>query len=180
MNILAQIIGILAIIAFAISPQQKNKKGVLIFQLLSSVLYALQYLLLNAFSAVVTNIVGAIKCYVFYLYEKKGKKIPKYIFLIFMVLVLIFGIFSFTNIYSIIPIFVSVTMLYSTWQSNLKIYRIIMVITTALWLVYNCIVGAYVGAIGNTFQLISGITAIVRLDIMKKSDKKIISKEEIK
>lgn len=51
MNILSQILGIFAIITFAIAPHQKNKKRILIFQTIANILYALQYTLLYAFSA---------------------------------------------------------------------------------------------------------------------------------
>lgn len=121
MKIVAQILGLLAIISYAISPHAKTKRRVLVFHLISSILYALQYFLLNAFSAVITNTVGAAKCYIFYLYEKKEKEIPKSLFWIFMLIILALGIFTYNNIYSLIPILASVLSLYSVWQDNLVI-----------------------------------------------------------
>ncbi len=167
MNILSQIFGILAIIVFGISPHQKTKKKVLIVQLLANILYAIQYTLLYAFSAVVTNIIGGIKNYIYYYYEKKENKIPIKVLVIYIIIILIFGIFTFNGIYSLIPIFVSVLYGYGTWQNNLKSYRIINIVGSILWIIYNCIVGAYVGVIGNVFQLTSTIIAIIRLDIIK-------------
>lgn len=168
MNILSQILGLLAIISYAISPHAKTKKKILVFHLVSSILYALQYLLLNAFSAVITNSVGAIRCYIFYLYEKKEREIPKNIFWIFMLIILVLGAFTYNNIYSLIPIFTSVLSLYSVWQDNLKVFRIIVIISSISWIFYNFIVGAYIGIIGNIFQLVSTIIAIVRFHILKK------------
>lgn len=168
MNIVAQVIGLLAIISYAISPHAKTKKRVLVFHLISSILYALQYFLLNAFSAMITNTVGAVKCYVFYLYEKKGKEIPKSLFWIFMLVILALGILTYNNIYSLIPILVSILSLYAVWQNNLKVFRAIVIISSISWIAYNIIVGAYVGVIGNVFQLSSAIIAIIRFDILKE------------
>ncbi len=168
MKIVAQILGLLAIISYAISPHAKTKRRVLVFHLISSILYALQYFLLNAFSAVITNTVGAVKCYIFYLYEKKEKEIPKSLFWIFMLIILALGIFTYNNIYSLIPILASVLSLYSVWQDNLKVLRIIIIISSSSWIFYNLIVGAYIGVIGNIFQLVSAIIAIVRFDILKE------------
>lgn len=169
--IIAQVVGILAMTTYAIVPQQKTRGRSLALQLLSSILYALQYLFLGALSAVASNIIGAIKNYVFYLYVKKNKDIPVTILIIYIVILLISGIFTYTNILSIFPIVMSIICAYGAWQSNLKIYRIISVINAASYMIYNYSVSAYIGVIGNVIQFISAIIAIVRLDIIKKEEK---------
>lgn len=167
MNILAQVVGILAIVVFAISPHQKTKKRVLIFNIISCLLYATQYLLLGAFSAAATNIIGAAKDRVFYEYENKKKDIPIMVLLIYIVILVISGILTYTNIFSVFPVLLSSLSAYGVWQKNLKVYRNIVVINSASWLIYNFVVGAYVGAIGNAFQICSAIVAIIRLDVIK-------------
>lgn len=171
MNIIAQIIGISAIITFAISPQQETKKKVLIFQLFSSILYALQYLILGALSAVATSIIGAVNNWVFYMYAKKNKEIPIAILYIYSIIILISGILTFNNIFSVFPIILSILYTYGVWQSNLKIYRIIAIVGALAWIIYNWTVGAYANAIGNGFQCVSAIIAVIRLDIMKNNQK---------
>lgn len=171
MNIIAQITGILAIIAFAISPQQKTKNKVLIFQLLSNILYALQYLILGAFSAVATSIIGAVNNLVFYGYAKKDKEIPIVLLYIYIIIILIAGILTYDNIFSIFPILLSILYTYGVWQSNLKIYRMIAVVGALAWIIYNWAVGAYANAIGNGFQCVSAIIAVIRLDIIKNHEK---------
>lgn len=168
--VIAQVVGISAMITFAIVPHQKTRGRSLAFQLLSSILYAMQYLLLGAFSAVASNIIGAIKNYVFYIYVKKNKDIPISILVIYILILLISGILTYTNMLSIFPIVLSIMYAYGAWQSNLRIYRIISVFGAALWIIYNFSVGAYIGVIGNVMQFISAIIAIVRLDIIKKEE----------
>lgn len=169
--ILAQVIGILAIVVFALSPQQKTKKRALIFQLFSSILYALQYLFLGAFSAMATNLIGAIKNYVFYTYTRKDKNIPISILCIYIIIILISGILTFNNILSIFPILLSILYAYGSWHNNLKVYRIIAVVGAICWIIYNFSVGAYVSTIGNIFQLVSAIIAVIRIDIRKNIKK---------
>lgn len=168
--VVAQIVGILAIIVFSLSPQQKTKVRVLIFQLTSSILYALQYLFLGAYSAVATNTIGAAKNWIFYKYANKNKEIPIILLIIYIIIIIIVisGILTYTNIFSIFPIFLSILYAYGTWQSNLKIYRAISVFGALCWIIYNFSVAAYVSAIGNIIQLISAIVAVIRLDLMKK------------
>lgn len=167
MNILSQILGILAIITFAIAPHQKNKKGVLIFQTIANILYALQYTLLYAFSAVIANGIDGIKNFIFYFYEKNEKKIPLKILWIYIIVIVILGVITFNGAYTMIPIIVSLLYAYAVWQDNLTIYRIITIIGSIGWIIYNCIVGAYVSILGNSFQLLSAIIAIIRLDLRR-------------
>lgn len=167
MNILAQIVGILAIVVFAISPHQKTKKKVLFLNIVASLLYALQYFLLGAFSAVATNVIGAVKNIVFHEYEKNEKDIPIMALLIYIAILVISGVLTYTNILSVFPVLLSSLSAYGVWQKNLKVYRNIVVISSVAWLIYNFVVGAYVGAIGNAFQIGSAIIAIIRLDVIK-------------
>lgn len=165
--IIAQIIGVLAILTFAISPHQKTKKRVLVWETISNIFYALQYLFLGAFSAAATNFIGIIKNLIFYQYTNKDKKIPLPLLILYITIIIIAGIFTFNNILSIIPIVLSILVAYGVWQNNLKVYRFIYLISTICWLIYNFIVGAYVGVIGNFIQLFSAIMAIIRIDIKK-------------
>ena len=82
--IIAQIAGIFAMLIFAIVPQQKNKKRSLIMQIISDIFYGLQYLLLNAFSAVASNVIGAVNKYIFYVFAKKNKNVPIIILFIYI------------------------------------------------------------------------------------------------
>ena len=170
--IIAQIIGIIALLISSLAPQQKTKKKVLIFKLFSTILYALQYLTLSAYSATVTNVIGAIRDYIFYRYSKAKKDIPIFILYIYIIIVLIFGIFTFNGLISILPILLSILTTYSVWQNNLKKYRSITAIITILWIIYNLAVGAYASAIGSLVSFTSVIIAIIRLDIMKNKSRR--------
>lgn len=172
MNLLAQVIGIAAILFFALSPQQKTKGRVLIFQSISSILYALQYVLLGAFSAVATNLIGLAKNLVFYRYAKENKDIPVIALGIYSGFIIVFGFLTYTNPISVIPVVLSLVYAYGIWQMNLKIYRGIAVVGAIVWIIYNLMVGAYVSVLGNAFQFASAVIAVWRLDIKKEKSEK--------
>ena len=60
MNMIPQIIGLLAVATFLFSYQQKKRKNIILFNTISRCLYILQYILLGAFSGAVLDILGAI------------------------------------------------------------------------------------------------------------------------
>lgn len=168
-NIVAQIIGFFAILSFAISPQQKKKSRVLLFQLIASILYATQYFILGAYTAVATNIADMIKTIVFLNYSKDNKKIPIYYFIIYSIIIIALGIFTINSLISSIPVIAALLFAYATWQSNMKVYRGINTLVIIMYAIYNLYFGAYVSCIGSIIQLVSAVIAIVRLDIINKN-----------
>ncbi|MBQ6992110.1 MAG: YgjV family protein [Clostridia bacterium] len=85
------------------------------------------------------------------------------VFIIFTVLTIISSIFSWQDIYSIIPLIVTVIHTYGLWQNNVKILKGTVGIAGLGWAIYDIIVMAYVGAVQEVLQLISAIIAIIRL-----------------
>ena len=64
----------------------------------------------------------------------------------------------------IIPILATILYTVSTWQNNTKFLRYIFVVCSILFIFYNYVVGAYVALVGNLFEIISGVTSIIRFE----------------
>lgn len=171
MFVMAQIFGIIANILFAISPQQKSKKKVILFQTLSCIFFATQYLLLGAYSGTAENMLSIVINIIFWKYSNAKKKIPFYWLGLYSIANIMAGIFTYTNIFSIFPIIISIACTYGIWQENLKVNRFIILFGSIGWIVYNFMVGAYASSIVNVFSLVSAIIAVWRLDIRKNKDK---------
>jgi len=163
MNVSSQVIGLFALFFMCLSYQKKTKKDFLFIQIIANAFYGLQYLLLNALSALASNIISIIRSLTFYKYEKNSKEVPLSLFLIFEIVIVVFGIITFKNYYSIIPIFIACIYTYATWQKNLKRTYFIGIIAAILWIYYNFVVGAYVSIIGSLFELFSSFIGLIRL-----------------
>ena len=74
MILLAQIIGVFAVITFLLSYQQKKRKNIIVWNATSRILYILQYLILGAFEGVVLDILGTVSSVAA---QKKDSKIIK-------------------------------------------------------------------------------------------------------
>ena len=172
MFIFAQISAIFAIIAYALIPHQKNKKKVLICKLISNLFYTLQYLLLGAFSGAGTNLIDVLQSLIFYKYAKKEEKIPVAWIIVYIIIIIAIGFFTYTNLFSVIPIILAIIAAFGVWQDNLKINRIISIIISFCFIIYNISVTAYVSACGNVFQLVLAITAVYRFKDFKFLNKK--------
>lgn len=160
--ILAQICGIIALILTVIAVQFKTKEKIVMCSVFANIVVAIQFFLLNAITGAVVSIINTIRCIIFYYYKKKDMKPSIIILLIFEIIAVVSGIMSWQNIWSIIPIIVTVIYTYGLWQDNVKVIRITTGIAGFGWAIYDIIVMAYVGAVQEASQLISAIIALAR------------------
>lgn len=172
MYILAQIFGIFGIITLFLSVQFNSKKQILRFQTAANLFYAIQYLLLNAITASLMSFVSVFRCIVFFIFEKKNKKVPIYILVVFLALIIILAKFLNYGIMGFLPVVCTLLYTIGIWQRNLNVFRIITLITACIWVGYNVFVGAYPSLIGNVFEILTALIAIYRFNLSESDNKK--------
>ena len=118
--IIGQVFGGIALLILIISFQKNEKKFLLKFQTVSSLLYAIQYIFLNAFTGCFMNLTCMIRNFIFNKYN--DKKIPIYVLLIIIFLMIALSLISYNGIISLLPMFAVVFYSIALWRGNLK-YR---------------------------------------------------------
>lgn len=172
MNILAQIIGLIASIIMIGAIQVKDKKNLyLILNILVKVLYAMNFVLLSAYSGTVTQLIGLVITIIAYVYTRKDLVVPKLLTGIFILITLIGGIFTYNNIYSFMAIGCGVTYALIVASKNMKTIRKLNLLQAFLWTIYDLIINAYTASISSAFVFVSTLIAIFRYDIFKKFEK---------
>ena len=166
--IIAQLFGLFALIVLIISFNTKNKKRLLKYQIFSCLLYGLQYLFLKAYTGFLMNIVCMIRNYLFY---KSKKKIPIYYLIIIISLIIILGIISYKDIFSLLPISAVILYTIALFKGNTKIIRIFELICCLLYLLYNIKVQAYIGVISTIIEFIGCTILFIKHDIINKETK---------
>lgn len=162
MVILAQVLASFAILFWVISILLKNKKNILLMQVIANGIYGIEYLLLGAFSAASMNFLSFLRLLVYYFYTSLNIKMPKWILFVFIALVLLFGIITYDGLISLLPIIITVLYTYAFWQNNLNVARIIYIVAAIIWIYYNYEVGAYVGIIGNALEITTGLISLIK------------------
>ena len=165
MFIFAQILGGIALLILILSFQKNEKQTLLKYQIGSSVFFAAQYLCLQAYSGCLINIACIIRNILFKNYT--GKKIPIYYLIFIICIMIVLSLFSYVGPISLLPCIACVLYSCSLWQDNLKITRIVEVISCSLYIIYNIKVLAYVGLFSTIIQLVSALVAIYRFDVKK-------------
>ena len=160
MNILAQILSLIAFTFFVLSVQAKEKSKLIKQQLIANILYGISYLMLGVKIAFYMNIISSIRCIIIN-YTKKEQPSRIYLWGL-MVLIAVAGIYNYDNILSLMPIIITIIYTLSTWQDNMKLIRYSFIVAGVMWIFYNLTVGAYGSIVGNVFEIISGIISIKR------------------
>ncbi len=172
MKHLAQVVGLLAVALFLLSYQQKKRKNIIIMNALSRILYIVQYIMLGAFSGAVLDVLGTVSSVVA---EKKHtpfiKRHTKLIVILLNISIIIGGLLLYENIFSLLPIFGVLFHTGAFWLDKEKTVRRLSLIGSPFWLVYNLASGAYGSAIGDMLSIVSIVIAIIRYDVIKKTEK---------
>ena len=168
--IIGQIFGIVAVILGFISFQMKTPKGILIFQIIIAFVFSLHYLFIGAYTAVVLNFLGAVQCVFYYFRNKKGSK-SAVIPIIFVSLVIVSSILTWTDWRSAIIMVGVVASSISLALSDAQLIRKAMFIKSPVCLLYNCLVWSVGGVVYEIVVLLSSTIGLIKNRDTFKKDK---------
>ena len=166
MMILAQIVGILAVILFLLCFQFKKRNTIILVNIISRLLYVLQYILLGALEGAVLDISGTVSSFVAKhkdrpFLSRMGRALP----ILFAFILTGVGLLTYKNLFSIFAIcglLLETTALWITKESKI---RLLSLASAPFWMTYNISCQAYGSALGNALMIISVVLAIYRYDI---------------
>jgi len=170
MNTAALIVGLAAVFFFLLSYQFPKRNAIIACNVVSRVLYILQYLLLLAFegaamdiSAIPSSVLAARKHTPFVENHKWSILIGVNAF------VLGIGFLVWQDLLSWVPIVGVLLETNALWLSREKYIRLFSLTSLPFWLFYNLRCGAYGAALGNVLVIISIISAMLRYDVSSQN-----------
>ena len=174
MQTAAFVTGLCAVCFCLLCYQFRNRKAIIACNVLSRILYVLQYLLLFAFegaamdlSAIPASMLAA---------RKHTAFVAKYKVLLWLmgnVVMVVIGCIFWENIISQFPIIGVLFEINALWMTKEKHIRLVSLASVPFWMSYNLLCGAYGSVIGNVLMIISIGTAMYRHDrpAAKKEDR---------
>ncbi len=183
-EILAQIIGITAVVIFLLSYLQKKRSSIIGLNVTSRVLYILQYILLGAFEGAVLDVAGAASSV---LAQKKNTSFIKRHFRFFLIgmnlIIVALGLvtivintraqgvspFSLKGAIGLLPIAGVLLHTSAFWMDDEKKIRRVSLLGSPFWFAYNLISGAIGSSIGDLLSMVSILIAMFRYDFKRKT-----------
>lgn len=175
---IAQVFGLLGVLFWSLSIQQKSQSKILFMQLLANSFYGIQYLLLSAYSGAALYAVACVRTFLFYERRKNNKKIPISWLFFFLGLTIISAILTYDGLISLFP---SVIVIF---------YTIFIYMEDPIWIkssflfvpfietTYNLLVHAYVAILGSLLEFVSGVIAVIKDKSSLKNSYSLPFKEE--
>ncbi|MBQ7720572.1 MAG: YgjV family protein [Clostridia bacterium] len=124
-------------------------------KLCADVCWAAHYFLLGAYGGMIPNAVGVFRELVFMQRDKKSWAGKPLIPVIFILINWCVGISTFISPVNIMPIAASTFVTVSLWLRRPKLTKIISAPVSVTFLIYDLIVGSWIGAVNETAALIS-------------------------
>ena len=169
MKLIANLVGICAVLLFVLSYQQKKRSGIVICNGISRALYVIQYLLLGAFEGAVLDVVGIVATVLAQTQDRGWvKKYRGAVIVGINTLIVVCGILLYENVFSLLPMFGVLLHTGAFWMKDEKKIRFVSFAGSPFWFVYNLITCAYGSAVGDMMTMVSIALAIYRYDIRKK------------
>ena len=165
MQTAAFVTGLCAVCLCLLCYQFRNRKAIIACNVLSRILYVMQYVLLFAFegaamdlSAIPASMLAARKHTPFVARHKMS------FWLVGNMAVVAIGWIFWENVFSMLPIVGVLFEINALWMTKEKHIRLVSLASVPFWMSYNLLCGAYGSVIGNVLMIVSILTALYRHD----------------
>ena len=172
-DIIAQAVGIVAMVFTVVSFQQKNKKTVIALQLVGTALFSINYFMLGATVGCIVNVLGVLRAIVYL--DRKRFGSDKSFWLIFFIVgfvcsyLLTFTVFAkeFTPknaLLEALPIIAMILFTVGYHRGSAKMIRRFALFCSPLWLTYNILNAAIGATLCEIISLCSIVIGMIRHD----------------
>ena len=177
--ILAQVVGLLSLIAYCASMQINNRIKLLILLTAVNLLNSIVYFLLNSVAGGIIALISVVRLIIFCYYAKHNKECPIYLLWFFICLDLVAGFVTFDYWYDILCVMEAIVVTYGTFIKNMTITRICHLFSCIFMFTFNIFVYAYSNMLSEFIGLIFTFVGIMRLDILPKISPDVFEKNII-
>lgn len=168
--ILAQIVGVLTTVVAVATFQFKDVRHILLGNVLSNLMVALQFALLGGLSGAWICIVAALQTVVMYFLDKKENTgtLRRYLLLLFCAMYIAGTCIVYKGWGDIVSCVCALIYVVAILQTDSKSFRKCIFVNASLWIVYDIYTMAYASVLTHGMELVSIITAMLRMDRKKK------------
>ena len=165
MFICAQLIGVLVFILTLIGSSKLTTKEVLKYNALSNFLAIIQYVLLGAYSGAICCFVAGTRDVVFSRYKNK---IPLYILLIYIALVILINFSFIHNVFDIIPVINIIVFAIALWSKDILSIKIVGIYTCVSGIIYDFKERAFAAVAKELIDGFVGLRSLLKLKKRKQ------------
>ena len=138
--VISQVLTIVMFILLGLSYYSKNRKNVILLNICAQIFQSVSTLLLKGFTGTVMSLVMLASNIVIYIKYKKNEKITKnestVILIILLAIITGLSFITYNGVLSLLSVFATIVLLIGIWQEDLRVYKLMGIIGSFLWLFY--------------------------------------------
>lgn len=161
---IVQLLGLAGVATLVVSFQFNKRSTILCSLIVTQLLFATHYSLLQAWTGVAMNLIAISRGCVFYFKPHHSWAQWSGWLYSCIILFLVAGYFTWGGYVSILPLLGMSIETIGLWQNHPKQIRWWMLASRPMWFTYAVLVGSYAGMVGDTITAISLIIGMVRFD----------------
>lgn len=169
--IISQFFAFAAFIFDLIAIQRKKKSTLLNMDVMAAFCSFLHYAFLGAWSGMVSKFVTTIRNAIAASEASHKRKSPKILPIIFVIIYIVIGFFTFDSILAILPILAPCIYTIVIYTGDVKKIRYAALITGIIWLAYDICIFSILGSIAQAILLVNDMLAIYRYRNQKINNK---------
>ena len=153
--IFIQALGIIAWLLIVLSYYRKDTNRILVFQIISTILWCLHYYLLGAYSGLFICIFEVFRDSLYYKTDKDD-----FIFIASVPVYILYGLLTYSGLVELLPIFSSTIDGYTLTKKK-KIVVFGAIVSYTLWVIYDIAVKSYSGALTDGIVVLSNLSILL-------------------
>lgn len=169
--VLAQILGLIALILVCLSYANNNKKLFLAYQIIANAFYAASFLSLGVLVGGLNTIISILRVTVLYFFEKKDIKPPVWLYVMFSLLYLLSGNLCFQSSLDILAVVAYEIFNMAMFIRDIQLTRLMMIFPNVLIVIYNILSQTYTNAALDMIEIIVLISMAIKFSWVKKNKK---------
>lgn len=167
MKLISEILGFIGVALNAAVYQQKKRDRLLIFKLISDVVWTLHYGIPGNYSGAAVAAIGIARESTFLVTDKKGIDRRPFL-LVFLGCACFSAWFTWGGWFSVLPATASFLSVISFWQQKPRVSRLLSLPISACMLTYAIMSNSWAGIANEVFTVSSTVIGIIRYDIKKE------------
>ena len=163
--IAAQIIGVIAVLSMIISFTRRQRRQILVWQIIVTVLWTVHFLLLGVPTGAATNGSLIVRNIIFHYKEDKKWAQSSFWLRFFIAVAVVIGILTGDSALSILPVVGSILSTVSMWMKKPLHIRLLTLPVSVCWIIYNAVSGSVAGVCNEVIAIVTILSAVVRIDL---------------
>lgn len=162
--VLSQIVIVISYVFFVRTYYTTSRRKILLYGMIANLFMGASYMFLAAWSGLAMALIAVLRSIIFakYIDDNAKKQRDILILLGFYIVAVIFETITYDGPLSLLPMLAVIIYTFAVWQKKASLYKILGILVSIIWIVYNIYVNSAFGIVLESIMVIFAIIGILK------------------